>query len=297
MRAACNDQMHWIGHPSTLVPIQDYGTAPVTDDVSTVINTSMSGARRVRVPRNRPPRSWSLSIPAAKTNDLSHFRTLLTATMPPYVFISADAQVTNAMTPEQSTLTTLLHPPQGLAFGGMWKIIGEDPQRGGALARLNPNAAFGNPAPVRIGPVPVPPRWTERSVTVSALLATAYKGTDGTSGAGAHLQWLDANGSAVGAIETSSTPVTGMDGLRLSHTTAKPPAGAVSCAIFINYAEVIAQPAVTWTDHLIPEWSVGNGAQYVVIDKSGHEAIASSGQACSGIRRADYSIGLIEAGP
>lgn len=297
MRAVCNDQMHWIGHPSTLVPIQDYGTAPVTDDVSTVINTSMSGARRVRVSRNRPPRSWSLSIPAAKTDDLRHFRTLLTATMPPYVFISADAQVTNALTPEQSTLTAMsnLIGTEGptLAFGGMWKIIGEDPRRGGALARLNPNASFSRPATVFVGPCPVPPHWTGRSVTVSAYLATAHAG-----GARASIQWMDANGMQVGTlIDTSPNPVTGMDGLRRSWTTAKPPAGAVSCLIYINYAEVIAQPAVTWTDHLIPEWSVGNGAQYVVISKSGHEAIVSSANECGGIRRANYDIDLIEAGP
>lgn len=280
--------MHWIGHPGALQPVVDYGSWSTTDDLSPIIQESMGGGRRVRVRRHRPPRSWSFSIPSAHADELEPLRTLVTATLPPYQLVTAEAQVSNVLTPEQSTLSSLIQPSSGLGLGGWWPIAGEY-EGGGALARLNPSAAFGNAANVFVGPFAVPPVWTGRKVTASVMVATAR-----AEGARVSLQWLDAAGWTVsGAV--GGDYVTGMDGLRRSTATGTPPAGAVAGRLLIQYAEIIAQPQATWTDAPV-EWSTGNGADRVVItglDRDTDLQVPDSRE----LRRADYGITMTEVGP
>lgn len=225
-------------------------------------------------------------MPSAHADELASVRSLLTATLPPYVLVTAEAQVSNVLTPERSTMTSLLLPSAGLGLGGAF------PLEGGAystVTRLNPSAAFGNMAAVRVGPCPVPPTWTGRTVTVSAWVATAR-----AAGALVVLQWLNAAGVAIsGAVNGSS--VTGMDVLRRSTASGVPPAGAVACRVEIQYAEIVAQPQVTWTDGPV-EWSPGNGADRVVItglDRDTELQVPDSRH----LRRASYSLNLTEVGP
>ena len=276
--------MHWIGHAGSLVPFKDRGSVSVTDDVEPSIQVSMGGVRRARVSRNRPPRSWSLSMPDAHADEVAHVRSLMAATLPPYQLVTAEAQVSNVLTPERSVMSD--SNPE-LSLGGWWPIAGEY-QGGGALVRLNPSAAFGQMAPVYIGPAPVPPVWTGREVTASVLVATAR-----AEGAQVGLRWLNATGGAVSTIW--SARVTGMDGLRRTTATGTPPAGAVACQLIVYYAEVIAQPQVTWTDAPV-EWSPGNGADRVVItglDRDTELQVPDS----RNLRRASYSLNLTEVGP
>ena len=279
--------MHWIGHPGSLVPVIDYGSESTSDDFEPQVTTSMSGARRARVPRGRPPRSWSLSIPAAHNDQMAHLRTLATATRPPYQLVTAEAQVSNVLTPERSTMSSLISPSE-LSLGGWWPIASEH-QGGGALTRLNPSAAFGNAANVFVGPVATPPVWTGRPVTASAWLATAR-----ATGARVVLQWLDAAGAQI-TPPAYGNFVTGMDGLRRSTATGTPPVGTVAGRLLIQYAEVIAQPQVTWTDAPV-EWTVGNGANAVVITGLSRDTDLAVPDDRN-LRRGDYSLTLAEVGP
>ena len=279
--------MHWIGHAGSLVPVKDRGSVSVTDDVEPSIQVSLGGVRRARVSRNRPPRSWSLSMPDAHADDVAHVRSLMTATLPPYQLVTAEAQVSNVLTPERSVMSD---SNPALSLGGWWPIAGEY-QGGGALARLNPSAAFGSIATVYIGPAPVPPVWTGRAVTASVLVATAR-----AAGAGFWFRWLNAAGSPLsGAPAATSTTATGMDGLRRVTATATPAPGAAACRLEVRYAEVIAQPQVTWTDGPV-EWAPGNGADRVVItglDRDTELQVPDS----RNLRRASYSLNLTEVGP
>jgi len=276
--------MHWIGHPGSLVPVIDYGSESTSDDFEPQVSTSMSGVRRARVPRGRPPRSWSLSIPAAHNDQMAQLRTLAASTLPPYQLVTAEAQVSNVLTPERSVMSD---SNPALSLGGWWPIAGEY-QGGGALTRLNPSAAFGQMAPVYIGPAPVPPVWTGREVTASVLVGTAR-----AEGAQVGLQWLDAAGKLMST--RWSTRVTGMDGLRRTTATGTPPAGAVACKLIVYYAEVIAQPQVTWTDAPV-EWTVGNGADAVVITGLSRDTDLAVPDDRN-LRRGDYSLTLAEVGP
>lgn len=248
----------WMGHPGSLLPFHGF-VAPygVDDDDGVVIQRGMGGGVRARVPRTRAGRSWDIELPTVYPRDVKQLRTLSTATLPPYVLVTPEAQVSNVLTPERSTLGSLIQPSAGLAMGGWWPIAGQY-QGGGALARLNPNAAFGNAANVFIGPCPTPPVWTGRKVTASVYLATAR-----SAGARITLQWLDAAGNSISGSAFGNY-VTGMDGLRRSTATGTPPAGAVAGRLLIQYAEVLAQPQVTWTDGPT-DWDVGAGVDQVVL--------------------------------
>lgn len=278
--------MHWIGHPGSLVPIIDFGSEESSDDIDLKVGTSLGGGRRVRRSRNRALRSWSLTIPAAHADQLEPLRTLATATYGPYQLVTANAQVSNVLTPERSTMQSVMQGAVALAGG--WPIA-DSGGKWTTLTGLNSAAAGGSMGQVRVGPCPAPPLRTQRPVTVSALLATSR-----SAGARVVLEWLDPAGSQVSGVVGNS--VTGMDALRRSSVTATPPWGAVSCRIGVLYAEVIAQPQVTWTSSVIPEWTVGNGADSVEI-----ASLSSSTDMAVpddyGLRRSDYSVSLIESGP
>lgn len=279
--------MHWIGHPGSLGAVTDYGMESVTDDIDPKASTSMGGGRRARVSRNRPARSWSMTVPNAHSDDVNHVRTLLAATLPPYQLVTAHAQVSNVLTPERSVWRSLMPGSVAVSVAGAWPLAG-----GGwsTITALNPSAAFGNQALVRVGPCPTPPVWTGRKVTVSCWLGTAR-----AAGAYVILDWLDAAGVQVGAGVSGNT-VTGMDALRRSTVTATPPAGAVACRIGILYAEILGLPQVTWTPAPIPEWSIGEGADRVVIASSQYETTFAVPDNYS-LRRGDYSLNFLETGP
>lgn len=277
--------MHWIGHPGSLHPIIDFGEESVSDDIVQSVEVDMDGTRHVRVSRHRPLRSWRLAVPNAHADQIAPLRALLTATLPPYVLITADAQVSNVLTPERSVMSDLI-TPSALGMAGAW------PKEDGTWAtitRTNPSAMFGAIGEVRVGPAPTPPVFTGRTVTVSCQLATAR-----AAGACVALDWLDAAGAGMSYVQGNY--VTGMDKLRRSTASGVPPAGAVACRITISYAEIIAEPQVTWTDAVIPEWTVGNGADQVVI--SDHSRSTSMAAPDSrNLRRGSHDISLMEVGP
>ena len=278
--------MHWIGHPGSLGPIVDYGMESVQDDVEMQVSTSMGGGRRVAVSRTRPARSWSMSIPNAHADDIGHVRTLLAATLPPYQLVTAHAQVSNVLTPERSVMSDLITPS---ALGMAGALVKEDGSWA-TITRTNPAAAGDAVGLVRVGPAPTPPVFTGRPVTISCQLAT-----NNSAGAYVILDWLDAAGAQIGS-GVNGNAVTGMDMLRRSSVTATPPAGAVALRIGVAYAEVLAEPQVTWTAAPIEEWSIGEGADRVVISGSSTDTSMAVPDRYA-LRRSDYSLTLLEMGP
>jgi len=278
-------QAFWVGHPGSLVPLWGAkGGLSREADQGVVLQTSMGGGVRARVQRTRASRSWEISIPGAAPGDVDHLEELLTSTLPPYQLVTIEAQVSNVLTPERSTLQDA---SRDLGLGGWWPVA--DGRRGhGAIVRLNPSAAFGNLAAVDVGPCPIPPQWTGRSVTASAQLATARE-----AGARVVVLWQDVTGGLVGT-QSNGSLVTGMDGLRRSTVTATPPAGAAACTLAVQWAEVVARPQVTWTDGPV-EWSVGQGVDKVVVEKfSSDVVLADEGR---GRRANDVSFTATEVGP
>lgn len=273
---------HWIGHPGSLLPIRDRGEESSQADQRVALSTSLGGTTRARVSRKRAPRSWSLNVPNAHWDEVAHVEALLAATLGPYRLVTARMQVSNVLTPERSVMTD-----QALGMGGVWPIEGGE---WATTVRLNPSAAFGNEAPVWVGPAPTPPVFTARPVTVSAYLATAR-----VEGARVWLEWLDAAGVVISGSFVAGNLVSGMDVLRRSTATGVPPAGAVACRVAVSYAEVISMPQVTWTDGPI-EWTPGKGVDQVVVTNFG-DSTSIAAPDSRNFRRTSVGIDLQEVGP
>ena len=277
--------LHWIGHPASLGWIVDRGEESVEPQIDVRQGTSMGGGIRVRESRTRPSRAWSFTIPDSHADEVAHVESLIYGALGPYQLVTSRAQVSNALTPDRSLLRSTI--AGSVSRGGGW------PKEDGAwttFSGANPSAGGGAIGLVRVGPCPIPPIRTARPVTVSAWLGTAR-----AAGARVILEWLDAAGSLLsGGI--SGNLVTGMDVLRRSTATGTPPWGAVSCRIAVQYAEVLAQPQITWTAAPIPEWSVGQGADRVTI--TGWSAATSMSVPDDyNLRRSDHTLTLIEPGP
>ena len=269
----------FFGHPGALYPIhavvEPYG---IDDDEGLSLSRSLGGGIRARSRRARASRSWKVTIPKAFPQDVINFREIVSSTLGPYVWVDPWAQVTNVLTPEMSTLGSLMTPAEGLPQnGGGWRLVGLDNQWA-ALTRSNPSKGY-----VRVGPAPIPPAIAGRPVTVSCWIASS---TD----AWVVLQWLDGSGNVVDSVYGNT--VTGLDGLRRSVATATPPWGAVACRIQVSNAEVLARPAVTWTDKPVP-WDVGNGALQVEISDVSRKVT----RADSTYRLHDLSFTVTEVGP
>lgn len=273
---------YWIGHPGNLLPLPDYvGVLEVTSQQDPVLSESLGGGIRARIKRARPPRSWKVDIPNTHVDEVAQVRLLLNSTLGPYVWLDPWAQVTNVLTPEMSTMGSLVSPAAGLPQnGGGWRLIGTDGQQA-ALTRSNPTKGG-----VWIGPAPIPPVAVGRPVTASIWISSS-------SSARVNLQWLDGSGSVMSAVQGNI--VTGLDGLRRSVATGIPPWGASAARIYVAGSEVLAMPAVTWTSDAV-EWDVGNGVQQVVVggmSRSTSHAVPES----RALRRADLSFTVTEVGP
>ncbi|WP_191564968.1 hypothetical protein [Janibacter melonis] len=280
---------YWIGYPGNLYPVGDnVGEVGLEHDDEPKITRILGGGISARVNRTRANRTWAVTIPDAEVDDVTNLQALLALGIPSgYAWVTPFAQVTNVLTPEQSMLRS---SSPALALSGAWPIADTGGQKFAIATRLNPSAAFGNIAPVTVGPCPIPPWWAGRKVTVSSYLATARP-----QGAYVVLQWLNAAGAPMGT-PVQGNAVTGMDGVRRSVATGTPPPGAASCRWTNNYAEVIAQPAGTWTDSPTT-WGVGGGAQRVLVhglrESIGEWAVANDQSRI----REDVSFIVLETGP
>lgn len=282
---------YWIGHPGNLYPVVDRADElPVADVDDPLISVSLGGGVRYRERRNRPGREWRVQISDARVDEIAHVEHLVTATVGPYVWVDSYAQVTNLLLPEESVGNATT---PSLAFGGTEPMAGRLDEVV-TTVRSNPAAGGGAQGIVRVGSVPVPPAWSRRKVTASALLST-----NRAAGAYVVLDWLNGQGQQVGS-GVAGNAVTGMDGLRRSTVTAAPKPGAVSCRISIVYAERIARPQITWTDGPV-DWGIGGGAHRVTIhslERSRGLAVPDQGgRSMAGLRRTGLSFTVREVGP
>lgn len=163
----------------------------------------------------------------------------------PFVFVSADAPVTNLLTP--------------------------------AAAESDPTAGMQSSASVD-GPLLTPDGWAARSTRSNDTSHPLWFGTEFTpvvpgqrvtgaayvlgAGARVRLHWYDHSGGSLGT-HTSSVAASDSEVVR-SYITARPPEGAVSCRLRAVDAVQAAWPTVTWTDDLKPR-SPGNGCNRAVV--------------------------------
>lgn len=267
---------YWIGHPGALLPLPDAtGTLARKTERATTFVSSASGRRRAyRSARRAPLREWTISLARLRPEEASALHGLVMDTNPPYVWVDAWSRVTNLLAPSAAGLESVL--PVDLP------AVGRQPLAGGGYAPTglaNPDGVT-----VHVEPAPAQPGMP---LTASAFLTSA------AGGGRVVAEVLDSDGAiittAAGTTVTATTELT-----RSWVTVLNPPAGTAAVSIRIEGADVLAQPAVTWTPDLLP-YGPGGGAAQVVV--SGFdEAVQFAMLEPAGLRLADLQFTVTEVG-
>ena len=260
---------------------------PATQQVSTADTYVFEETLEGRVKAQAKPiqrRVWSLATSDATTP--AQQAALLGFTSGewgsgPFVFVSADAPVTNLLTPaaascvEMRTNNPLVYQsgPVDLGRDG-WagKSIGAHLPEGGGQ---RPEIYFGT------GDTPVLPGVM---VTGSAYL----EGLD----AALRLYWYREGDSSPIATSDSS-PVPG-EGFRRITVTAVPPAEAIFCRLVAVRTVRGTRPAITWTDQAF-DWAAGEGCVKAVVHAVSKTLVLASRDPRGG-RYANLSYTVTEVG-
>ena len=239
----------YLGTLGRMVKLPYVGSQQVQSEERYNFASTLEGKRKAQV-KPKGTRTWALSADHYRPNEHSLLSQFADGAWGPgpFVFVSADAPVSNMLLPGVADCLSSENP-SGLVLDG--------------------------------GPVQVNDAWFARSYLNSSGV-TVFFGKDHGSGAvpviagrrvtgsvhvtgsGARVQlsFYDAAGASLGS---SLGNVAGVSGWVRSSVSVLPPAGAVSARVFANSATVRATgPAITWSDGLLP-WGSGQGCSKAVV--------------------------------
>lgn len=237
---------------------------PSSQQVSPVdrysLSTSLEGQVQAQV-RPLGRREWSLNVSAATPADVAPYMAFVNGEWGngPFNFVSADALVTNLLTPSQASCdpveyggagASAFRPPMLTTAGWVGRSIQNDD-----VTKL---VRFG------YGHVPV---VQGRRVTAAADLLGAN--------AVVQLWFFDAASQLVSTV--TSLVAAGAGVPVRSFVTALPPAGAVSCFVVGVNATQAARPSITWTDTLF-DYADGQGCVKAILRAPTRDLIMATNQ-------------------
>lgn len=240
--------MIYLGQLGRMIGVKCPASQQVQSEERYSFETTLEGARKAQV-RQVGRRTWSLQTSDATTPEqvaaLEQFS--IGAWGPgPFVFVSADAPSSNLLTPEVSTCGPAAKIASVISLAGP-HYLGNGEYAARSLLNTDPSVIlyFGS---TRV------PLVDRRMVTASAWVSGA--------GAAVRVFWYDAAGAGLGS-STSSILATSTTTVR-SWVSAVPPVGAAACLVGAVSAGRGAQPAITWSDELLP-WADGQGCAKAVV--------------------------------
>lgn len=248
----------YLGTLGRMIPIYSTPSAQLETEERYAFTRTLEGRRKAQVkPVGR--RTWGLNAQFAEPNEhslLSQFANGVWGAGP-FVFVSADAPVSNMLTPEVSTCGPAAKISSVITLAGPHYLgFGEYSAR--SLLNTDPSVImyFGSTrTPVAQG----------KAVTASAWVSGA--------GAAVRLFWYDSAGALITSV-TSSVLATSTTTVR-SWVTSVPPANAVACLVGAVNASRGAQPAITWSDTLLP-WSDGQGCPKAVVSSMSRDQVLAA---------------------
>lgn len=267
----------WVGSLPRLVELKCPSAQTQTEDDRYTFDTTLEGVRKAQV-RKVGRREWSLTVSAARPEQVANIMSFVRGVWGPgpFVFVPADAPVTNLLTPAQASCDPTEYPgPAGSATRP--PMLTPEGWEGRSVLNADPAQLlwFGTGhVPVRAGV----------RVTGSAYV----QGAD----AAVQLYFYDAAGERI-SLSTSTVRGTAGSVVR-SHLTVLPPAGAVSCLIACVRTAKATRPQVTWSDYVLP-WSEGRGCVKAVVHGPSHDLVMAT-SAREGGRYAQVSFTVTEVG-
>lgn len=206
---------------------------------NSVERVTLGGKTRMQVSRETR-RTWTVSADMLRPDEIGSLQELLDIGRPPWSWVEPWSQVTNLLTPAQSTLTAG-------TFQGSGDLLGRvDLGRGQYTSwSLAPQGwiDIGQRTPVEPG------------LPVSGSLWLAGSRVE------VCLVWQHADGQYE---ETKARVSEGGDRVRRVAVSARPPSTARSVALRIKGASMITRPALTWTPKPV-EWHHGQGCNSAIV--------------------------------
>lgn len=265
--------MIYLGTPGRMVGIKCPASQSVEAEDRYTFETTLEGKRKAQM-RPLGRRTWNLQTSDATTPaDESLLREFSSGAWGPgpFVFVSADAPVTNLLTPPASMC---LEMRSNVSSGGPVDL------GGGRIAPTSIVAAPVGGVPPEIyfgtGDTPVIPG---RQVTGGAYLRGV--------GATLRIYWYRA-GESSPMSNDSSSPVTG-NGYQLVSLTAVPPEGAAFCRLVTQRATGVTLPSLTWTSSYFG-WAPGEGCQKAVIHAVSKDVIMATNSMNGRYAKLSYTI-------
>lgn len=253
--------MIYLGSLGRMIGIKCPAQQQVQSEERYTFQPTLEGLRKAQV-RPRGPRSWSLQTSDATTPQqaLALMQFAQGAWGPgPFVFISADAPVTNMLTPAAASCA-----PE-MADGYSYLSAGGPVQLGGVWAARS--LLNSNPGSLLIvnEKVPVLPGVP---VTVSAWVR-------GEGGA-VRVSFYDQSDVVVGFALSTVKSTAGAT--KRSWVSAVTPANASHARIVGVGVTMLAMPSLTWTNELLPE-AEGQGCAQAVVHSTSRDLVLASEQA------------------
>lgn len=258
--------MIYLGSLGRMIGIKCPASQNVQAEERHSFSTTLEGRRKAQVkPTGR--RTWSLQTSDATTPSehslLSQFANGAWG-HGPFVFVSADASVTNLLTPDAADCKPGEHLGAILSQGSpLWT-----PDGWAASSFMKSTAGR-----VYLGK-DMTPIIQGQPVTASAYVRG--------EGAGVSIHWYDSTGAVV--TSSFSSVLAGATNVVRSWVTQMPPATAVSCRASVGPACVqVARPAITWSDKMLP-YGDGQGCMKAVVSAmSRDQVLAVQGNTYSNI--------------
>lgn len=268
----------YLGSLGRLVELRCPSSQAVGVDDGTTFEMTLEGVVQAQVRPVRVRRSWGLGVGAGTPADIANILAFSAGEFGngPFVWVSADAPVTNLLTPDVSVCGESAVVGATVAQGGPLNLPG-----GGVAGRslLNSNTAqnmyFGSAI------VPVIPG---QPVTGSAYVVGA--------GSKVGLNFHDAAGAYITNALSTGTGTAGAT-TRLS-VTATAPANAASCVPFGQSTTQGARPAVTWTTQVF-DWQPGEGCTKAILSGLSRDLVLALRDPSSG-RYSNLSCTITELG-
>lgn len=260
--------MIYLGGWGRLVGIKCPSQQQVTHEDRYSFETTLEG-KKIAQPQAVSRRVWSLSTSEATTPAEQAILAGFAAGewgAGPFLFVSADAPVTNMLTPDVASCQV--------------GTIGEE---GG-----NPVTPGG---PVNLGGDEWAGRsWVTEGDGVSFVFGTTYvpvlpngmvTGSAWVAGANARLRlrWYNAEGGYVDSTAASASA--GGELMTRVSITGKAPETATAVRLIGVECQQAARPALTWTDRMF-EWGPGEGCRYAVIHAVSKNLVMASREKSGG---------------
>lgn len=240
----------YLGTLGRLVELKCPSSQPVAVDDGTTFDRSLEGVVTAQV-RALRRRQWDIRIGLGTPADLANVLAFSAGEFGngPFTWVSADAPVTNLLTPDVSTCGSTSDIGSTVEVGGPMNLPdGTFAGRSLTNSDTTKNINFGTAT------TPVLPG---EPVTASAYLTGA--------GCKMGINFVDSAGAFISSVLSTASGTAG-SATRLSVTVdgTAVPLNAAACQVFGSASTQGARPAVTWTDRMF-DWQPGEGCPKAIL--------------------------------